>query len=780
MPILSLARGALDLDTGVLVTDDDPVTLTDTERRLVAFLASQPGAVDRDTLQQAVWGYRPGILSRTVFTTIGRVRSKVEVDPRRPSHLLTVPGEGYRWVGREPSAEPSPPLHAAAQQTMVGRDADLVTVRSLLDSGARLVTLHGPGGVGKTRLAQAVGPMATAWLEACVDEAGFAAGVAEALGVALGPRGDQLTELLQRARGASGVLVLDNLEHLLPRAAPWVDRLIGGLPGVQLLVTSRQRLGLRGEHVFLVGDLALPRDGHDLDQAPAGELLLAAAQRSRAGWAPTPGERQALAKLCAEVGGNPLALELAASWLRLLEPGELLGEVQQSNELLRARHHDAPPKHRSVAATLDASWGLLDPGATDILEQLGVFTGPVPRSLVRQTTGADLLRLGQLVDAALLRRVPQGFDLHPLIRRHARDRLAADPARERATRRAHQRAVLAHLRAAVDTAALEALAPLAAEIRAAWWHAAACGDVATLVEHAGALHRWLDVRQRPREAIELVMEAAARLERSEEDTSTVAPVAASLRLLAIGAGGPPPENLPQVVGQAAGVIGPLGVLARIHGAIGSHLVGEPAWGLAWTAEALERTAEPSLRAFALGVRGSLLLRSGRVDDARQALEEALEAAPNAALSGRCLVHLGQVALAAGDVASCREHLWEAIVRLRRRGDGGFVVMGLTTLAEAESADGGDPRDLLEEALHEAEHHHLPPTWTAPIHVHLAERHLLADAPRSAARHLYAADCSLLAFANDRQRYEAVTRAVETTLSAAERARLREETGQPEG
>lgn len=281
------------------------------------------------------------------------------------------------------SAEPAVPTSVTVPLTALhGRDGDIAALRALLVGGARLVTLTGPGGVGKTRLAVAV-------LDAAADARGgeaFALGLANladaaqvlpALARAVGLRaeGDPVTALAEHLAGRRAVLLLDNAEHLLA-IAPDVARLVAQCPDLVALVTSRSPLRVRGEHEYAVAPLELPAaDEHDLDRlaaSPAGALLLERARAVAPDLPLGPDDVAALAETCRRLAGLPLALELAAARARLLDPRTLLRRL---DEAPASPARDLPSRHQTMRATLDWSYHLLDEPSQAAFRLLGVFHG---------------------------------------------------------------------------------------------------------------------------------------------------------------------------------------------------------------------------------------------------------------------------------------------------------------------------------------------------------------------------------------------------------------------
>lgn len=292
-----------------------------------------------------------------------------------------------------PTAEPGPPEQAARGgraygsggnlggnlptpvSSLVGREEAVERVCAALGAG-RLVTLCGPGGVGKTRLALA----AAARLEEAhpdgvwfVELAGaHAASVAEAVAAAIGMREDDAgggsveDRLAETLRRRAALLVLDNCEHLLPAAAALADRLLRRAPGLRVLATSQEPLALSGEVIEAVAPLA---------EAEAVELFAARASAAAPGFALGPGTAQAVALICRRLDGIPLALELAATRVRVLGVEAVAERLHDRFRLLNQVRRDAPARQRTLRATIDWSWELLSPAEATVLRRLSVFAG---------------------------------------------------------------------------------------------------------------------------------------------------------------------------------------------------------------------------------------------------------------------------------------------------------------------------------------------------------------------------------------------------------------------
>jgi predicted ATPase/DNA-binding transcriptional regulator YiaG len=300
--------------------------------------------------------------------------------------------------------------------SFVGRAGEINSVRHLVSS-TRLVTLTGPGGVGKTRLALEVAHLLVAdfaddvcWVDLApvVDPELLQSTVAQALGL----RGADVP--LAALRGALQdrrlVLVLDNFEQVLA-AAPRLLELLAACPGVHALVTSRAALRLRGEQVFPVPPLSLPDDPAALDadalaQSEAISLFVKRAQEVRPTFALDPANAATIADICQRLDGLPLALELAAARLQMLTPESLLGRLDQHLTLLVGGALDLPARQQTLRATLDWSYELLHEPDRQLLRGLAVFAGGCGLEAIEFVLGAEPLavveRLGRLVSHSLV------------------------------------------------------------------------------------------------------------------------------------------------------------------------------------------------------------------------------------------------------------------------------------------------------------------------------------------------------------------------------------------
>jgi predicted ATPase len=292
----------------------------------------------------------------------------------------------------EETVEPLRPGRVPVPSTpLVGRDAEVQQVLGLLaDPGVRLVSLIGPGGIGKTRLALQTALLAPSIHEEAVwfvdlatvrDASGVVDAVAAAFGVRREGTRALLDVLVDRVADREVLLVLDNFEQVVG-AAPELGQLLDACPGLSILVTSRTVLGLRGEHVLNVAPLPVPASSaqtmEGVSTSAAVELLVARARQVRPGFRLTPANAAAVADLCRLLDGIPLALELAAAQLRVLSPASLLARLRQRLDRsldLSVATVDTPSRQRTLRATLEWSHSLLSDAQRRLLARLSVFTG---------------------------------------------------------------------------------------------------------------------------------------------------------------------------------------------------------------------------------------------------------------------------------------------------------------------------------------------------------------------------------------------------------------------
>lgn len=332
--------------------------------------------------------------------------------------------------------------------SFVGRTAELTAIERLLDDPAcRVLTLVGPGGAGKTRLALEAAshrldryphgvhfvPLASVaspdllpaamagslQFEIDLEHSGFGAR-------------QQLLDFLHPRRT---LLVLDNFEHLVSGSGLLAE-VVEEAPGVAMLATSRERLGIASEWVVDVEGLAVSEDGGRGNGAV--RLFADRARQADAAFVLTDELRPQVARICRLVEGLPLGIELAAAWTPLLPCAAIADEIERGLDFLSTTARDIPERHRSLRAVCDQSWRLLSDEQRDVLERLSVFRGGFTREGAAAVAGADLRTLADLVAKSLVRRPQLGrFEIHEMLRQYAAARLADDPDRQRGALAGH-------------------------------------------------------------------------------------------------------------------------------------------------------------------------------------------------------------------------------------------------------------------------------------------------------------------------------------------------------
>lgn len=474
---------------------------------------------------------------------------KIEADERRPSaqiaellaKCLHFPMEqfalfrqvarGERQVERLATVSLTPTLEQVPQGSvsnlptpatpLLGRDHELGVITQLLhDPQCRLLTLVGPGGVGKTRLAL---ESALHQRPTFADDVYFVplAGVnstefiipaaADALGFTFSGPAEPKIQLFNYLREKQALIVLDNFEHLLA-GSEFLSELLQQTQRVKLLVTSREPLHLLAEWVLGVQGLPVPESAKasEWEASSAVALFLQRARRAQVSFSLTPDDRPVVLRICRLVQGLPLGIELAAAWVRTLSCREIAREIERGLDFLTTTNRDVPERHRSLAAVFDQSWKLLSTEEQDVLRQLSMFRGGFTREAAEAVTGASLPVLSALVDKSLVRRSeahPDRYDLHELIRQYASMRLQTDQPAEQVTCDRHSHYYLTLLRgyepALTSSRQQEALPKLSLDldnIRTAWEVAVTHQHVALLRGATLALNYFYELHQYFQEA----------------------------------------------------------------------------------------------------------------------------------------------------------------------------------------------------------------------------------------------------------------------------------------
>jgi predicted ATPase/Tfp pilus assembly protein PilF len=353
----------------------------------------------------------------------------------------------------EPAA---PPLRLPQQLTpFIGRRQERGQIGDLLaQPDCRLVSLVGPGGMGKSRLSIQVGYDQARQFRhgvffvplAALEQAAYiVTAVANNVGLDFDSQTDRQEQLLNFLRHKELLLILDNFEHLLDNAAV-VQAILEQAPAVKIIITSRERLNLRGEWIIPISGMSFPEEPplaegqpllNDLKEYSAIQLFLGAAERQTGRPLPAS-EWPHLVRICQLVQGMPLGIELAASWVQLIPCAEIVVEIERNLDFLESAFRDLPERHQSLRAVFNHSWSLLSQEEQVAFCRLSVFWGGFSREAAREVAEATLPVLQTLSNKSLLARRPSGrYTVHALLRQYAAERLNDWPELRQLTQRRH-------------------------------------------------------------------------------------------------------------------------------------------------------------------------------------------------------------------------------------------------------------------------------------------------------------------------------------------------------
>jgi predicted ATPase/DNA-binding SARP family transcriptional activator len=569
-------------------------------------------------------------------------------------------------------APPAPPPPAPAPHaSLLGRDEDVATAVALLaDADVRLLTVTGPGGIGKTRfsqeLAHRLGPRFADGarfvpLGSLDDPARVVPTLAHALGATETEALNPFEALRALLAPRSMLLVIDNFEHVLD-AAPEASDLIAASPGSKFVFTSRAPLHVAAEHELAIGPLAA---------APAVTLYLRRARAVDPRLTLGPDDLECIERICARLDGLPLAIELAAARSKVLTPAATLDRLEHRLDLLSAGPRDAPERQQTLRAAIGWSYDLLDPSARRLFSELGVFAGGFTLKAAEAVCGVGALDgIAALADQSLVTRDAGRFGMLETVREYALEQLT-DAGELDAVRRRHARAFAALTEGAESAMEgpglplwLQRLDADHDNLHAAIRHAAATGDSDTALAIVGAMWRYW----------------ATRGNLSEGRALTTA---------ALAAGGGQPELLMRAFNTA-------GILAGEQGDFGAareHF--EKSLRLARQVGARDRIART------VGNLGNLAMYEGDYATAIRRYEEATaivrELGDQRTLS-LMTQNLGIAREGAGDHWRAIELLEESLTRARRADDPGVLTSTQRSLARVLQDD--SPARALE-LLHES-------------------------------------------------------------------------------
>ena len=576
--------------------------------------------------------------------------------------------------------------------SFVGRTVELAELRALVSGGSRLVTIAGPGGIGKSRLALQVAADALdgtgdgVWLVELAPVAEpelVTRTTAAALRVSEAPGRPMLGTLIDAIGDRDLLLILDNAEQVLGAVAELADAVIRSCPRVCLLVTSREPLGISGEHVFRVPGLAVPpADLAAPDRLAAFESVQLFAEHAalhRRGFIVDDASAAAVAAICVRLDGIPLALELAAARLGSLSVSEINVRLDQRFRLLTTGNRTALPRHQTLRALIDWSYDLLSTEERSVFGRLSVFAGGWTLDAAEAVaSGGDVAEwqvldlLAALVGKSLVQaEVIHGstrYRLLETVRHYAAERLAlragSDLRDVRVAHRDHYLAVAeaaaAHLTGPDQGSWLDRLDADQANLLRAGEHAAADPDGTALVLRLGvALYRHSIVRSRQQQALELLVPALGRPDADADPAlfaAALVTVAHTASWVDMGTAWRLAEQAVQVTRQ----LGDDRLLSRALAALctACYFGGEPETGRPYGQESVERARRPgddvllaeSLAHYFLSI------------DPAQSPQLVGEAIACTERSGdhlyNCLLHNNAAlhALMTGDIPAARAHL----------------------------------------------------------------------------------------------------------------------------
>ena len=420
----------------------------------------------------------------------------------------------------------------------IGRLQEIDEISELLDDpSCRLLTLVGPGGIGKTRLALAV---ASYKRDSFPDGFFFASlaplnraddiltAIVEVMPFCFQQDGrsprEQFFVYLREKHAQRSLLVMDNFEHLMDGVGI-VSEILESTTNLKILVTSREALNLQEEWVRQITGLTYPEQEHDkpLENYSAVQLFLERARRISSDFDLSE-DCENVIKICQLVEGMPLAIELAAGWLKTLQPASIAHEIQLNLDILATRSRNLPERHRSIRSVFNHSWQLISEEERNVFQKLSVFRGGFTREAAEVVTGATLGTLARLIDKSLVRLNSAGrYNVHELLRQYGAEQLDATDQAEMV-----QRAYIDYyfgmlhrferdIKSQKQIAALDAIATDFENIRNAWQLTLWQEQFVLLHQAIESLHFFADMRGRYHEIVRLLGAAIERFPQPPTD-----------------------------------------------------------------------------------------------------------------------------------------------------------------------------------------------------------------------------------------------------------------------
>ncbi|MDP1546372.1 MAG: tetratricopeptide repeat protein [Anaerolineales bacterium] len=498
---------------------------------------------DEDACRTLMWLFMRTGQRTAALQCYQNLKQKLNID------LGIVPASASTDLFRQFQHVEFPPLLnlLSFATSFVGRKEEIAELeRRLTSTETRLVTIIGPGGIGKTRLAVEAArslaerkpgqflhgisfvPLATVDTPETISFR-----IAESIGLTFRGSESPQKELLEYLREREILLILDNFEHLVDEEGSGTAFLVEILHqalGIKLLVTSRERLNLYVETIFDAHGLDVPQEGAPQpEEYSAMALFLQNARRVQRGFDFTKEETAAAMRICRLVEGMPLAIELASAWVRHYTCAQIATQIEKDLDFLAIPYQDAPASHRSLRAVFERSWALLSSQEQAAFSQLSIFSGGFTMQAANAVIGLpsstdEWTPVIDLTDKSLLQRQSDGrYDIHPLLRQYAAEKLSALPDAMEAAASRHTSYYLDFLTQLGNGESPQQRAMIRPErdnIRIAWERASKTGMFQALERTAGILHSFFSVQSWFLEGIDLFQNAISAIEQKDQSEAT--------------------------------------------------------------------------------------------------------------------------------------------------------------------------------------------------------------------------------------------------------------------
>lgn len=603
----------------------------------------------------------------------------------------------------------------ATYTSLIGRESELEQIAKYLDDPEyRLVTLVGPGGIGKTRLgieaARRYGDLTKDGvsfidLQAVDSPDMVISALADSLQVSLHDPSTAVKQIAQFLSGKEMLLFFDNFEQVL-EAAPQISELLGVSPGTTVLVTSRSPLRLTQEWLLQVDGLPVPQANRPRisTESAAVKLFVDRARKVRPDLAQAD-DMPDIERICRLTDGMPLAIEIAASWTHMLTCAEIATEISQNRQFLASTMRNIPERHRSIQAIFEQSSQLLNERERNVFNRLSVFKGGFTRDAAEKVAGADLATLSSLVDRSLIRTAQNNrYRIHELVRQFAEDQLMQSEETQRETVEAHCAYFMDFLASLHDDmagprqmAGAQEIEKERENVRSAWGHAVDniyAPQVRNAIVSVGLFIQFSGRYYLGGETFSHAVAVFQQAEQTEEVRKTLA-------LLQVQNGwfslrqGKFDESEKAFTNSA-----------ELHRSLGVRSVRgfglDPGMGLAYVASArgdlqtVRKHASESLaraiedghtqhRGMSYQIVGHLQLREGNLEEARECVLKALDACVEIGdrwFTTYCHNELAEIAMAMGAYDEAIEHIQASLERCREFGDRAGIGLAHVYLGEA--------------------------------------------------------------------------------------------------